>query len=162
MNFSYKLLGIILLPLLLMSGCKYEDNPPIFPVRTKLTRLVNSWQFQKVLRNGHDVIYGNIDNSVDYSMSSIGFNKLGRFSTVITEVLPDGTSEVNQYDGSWDFDETKERLLLTYDPPFPLSGENQIWNLTRLQHKKLWAYEEFPSGVILEYQFVPTVDFNPN
>jgi len=59
MNINLRYLLILIIGLSTFSACKkYEDNPYIFPMRTKEARVVNSWNYEFVLRNGLDVTTG--------------------------------------------------------------------------------------------------------
>jgi len=151
----------------MFSGCKkYECNPYIFPVRTKKARVVNSWKYELVLRNGLDVTTGKVVDSeneitIDYSLSSIGFDKEGRFATWIhfNEAI-DTLDNLVQYDGSWEFQNEKEQLLLTFDEPYPPTGDTVVWNLTRLQERQLWWIENTGDDNHLEYRLTPTLETN--
>lgn len=160
-NLGYLLLLII--GLSMFSACKkYEDNPYIFSLRTKEARVVNSWKYELVLRNGLDVTTGVVTDSeneitIDYNKSSIGFDDEGRFATWIhfNEVDTLTGKNLVQYDGSWEFQSDKEQLLLTYDNPAPPTGDSEVWNLTRLQHRQLWWVENTDNGNNIEYRLMP-------
>lgn len=165
-NLRYLLILIIGLSAFgMFSGCrKYECNPYIFPVRTKKARVVNSWKYELVLRNGLDVTTGKVMDSeneitIDYSLSRIGFDDKGRFSTWIYFNDPiDTLDNLVQYDGSWKFQNNKEELRLTFDEPYPPTGDTAIWNLTRLQERQLWWVEDSNDDNHLEYRLVPTLE----
>jgi len=66
MNINLRYLLILIVGLSTFSACKkYEDNPYIFPMRTKEARVVNSWSYELVLRNGLDVTTGMVTDSED-------------------------------------------------------------------------------------------------
>ncbi len=163
MNNNLRYFLVLIIGLSTFSACKkYEDNPYIFPMRTKEARVVNSWKYELVLRNGLDVTTGIVTDSeneitIDYSKSSIGFDDQGRFATWIHFNEPDSLTGDNliQYDGSWEFQSDKEQILLTYDDPAPPTGETELWNLTRLQHRHLWWIENTDNGNNLEYRLAP-------
>ncbi len=151
-NFSFVL--FILVFTLLFSGCKYDDGP-IISIRSKQARVVNSWAYDLVLHNGLDVTGGSSELSVDYTQSSIGFNKDGRFSTIISEINADSTIVSTQYDGSWFFKDKKNLIELVFDSPFPPSGDTKDLVITKLKEKQLWL-EEVQGVNLVEYRLNPT------
>jgi len=163
MNIKLKYLLILLVGLSTFSACrKYEDNSFFFHLRTKEARVVNSWKYELVLRNGLDVTTGIVTDSeseitIDYNKSSVGFDDEGRFATWIHFNEPDSLTGDNliQYDGSWEFQSNNDQLLLTYDNPAPPTGDTEVWNLTRLQHRNLWWVENTDNGNNIEYRLAP-------
>lgn len=150
---SFPVLFLVIFALL-SSACKYDDGP-LISVRSKKARVVNSWAYDLVLHNGLDVTGGSSELSVDYTQSSIGFNKDGRFSTIISEIGADSTIVSTQYDGSWFFKEKKKEIELIFDSPFPPSGETKNLVITRLKEKDLWL-EEVQAENLVEYRLKPT------
>lgn len=139
---------------LLVSSCKYDDGP-IISFRGKEARVVNSWAYDLVLHNGLDVTAGSSELSIDYTQSSIGFNKDGRFSTIISEIGSDSTVISTQYNGFWSFTEKKKDVELLFDSPFPPSGETKTLVITQLREKTLWL-EEVQGINLVEYRLKPT------
>ncbi len=159
MKVLYPYLSLLLVVTLAFSSCrKYECNPYIFPLRTKKARVVNSWNYDLVLRNGLDVTTGNVtantgEATIDYSLSKIGFDNQDRFATWI---YFNDLDTLKQYDGSWEFQDKKEKVILKFDEPFPPSGQFQEWNLIRLQERNLWWTEDTEENNHLEYRLTPT------
>jgi len=167
MNINLKYLLILIIGLSTFSACKkYECNPLIFPLRTKKARVVNSWKYEIVLRNGLDVTTGMVTDSedeetIDYSQSRIGFDDEGHFSTWVYFNDIDTTTGTNliQYDGKWSFVSKKERLKLIYEDGIAPFGIDTVWwNLTRLQHRHLWWVENTDDDNNIEYRLTPTDD----
>lgn len=128
-------------------GCSKYDNGPWISLRSKQNRLVNPWKYSLVLLNGNNVMDGKVPGTINFTESSIGFNKEGRFTEVNTI---DDTA--NQKDGSWSFDEDKAILQLTYDD----GSDNRNLTILKLKHEDLWLKEE--SGENLkEYRLVPNL-----
>ena len=126
---------------------KYEDGPFI-TLRSKKARVVNSWNYDLVLRNGLDVTGGSPGFSVDYSKSSIGFDDNGRFSVI--EHYADTLVAPVQYDGSWSFQDDKSQIALNYD-----NGTIRTWTIARLCEVSFWVEEDI-SGNIIQYQLKPS------
>ncbi len=151
--------AVALIIILAFSSCKkYECNPLIFPVRTKKARVVNSWNYELVLRNGLDVTTGNVtantgESTIDYSLSRIGFDDQDRFSTWI---YFNDLDTLKQYDGSWEFQDKREKVVLKFDEPYPPVGQVQEWNLIRLQENRLWWTEVIDDINNLEYRLTPS------
>jgi|GEM_PF-677967 len=166
MNKNLRYLLLLIIGLSTFSACKkYEDNPYIFPLRTKEARVVNSWKYELVTRNGLDVTTGLVADSedektVDYSKSRIGFDEDGHFTTWLHFNEPDTAGEnLLQYDGKWEFVSDKEQLKLVFEDgiiPLNLSTDTIFWNLTRLQHRHLWWGETTTDDNNIEYRLIPT------
>lgn len=165
MNNNLRYLLILLVGVSTFSACKkYEDNPWIFPMRTKEARVVNSWEYELVLRNGLDVTTGLVTDSedektIDYSKSSIGFDDEGNFSTWVhfNEVDTLTGENLVQYDGKWEFQANKEQLKLVYEDNIaPFGIDTVVWDLTRLQHRHLWWKEYTADENNIEYRLQPT------
>ncbi|MEM7101748.1 MAG: hypothetical protein AAF502_01380 [Bacteroidota bacterium] len=145
---------LVLSCLIFLPGCKKYPNGPWFTLRGKEARVVNSWCYELVLRNGLDVTEGLPELSIVYSKSSIGFNDDGRFSTII-HYSDSINFPAERYDGNWAFINNEEEILLDYDAPTPMAGDSQIWVITKLREKELWAEEDFGSN-LYEYRLFPS------
>ncbi len=149
----YFLFLLLALFLLGETSCKYDDGPFI-AFRSRKKRVVNSWQYNLVYRNGLDVTSGAADLSVNFSNSSIGFNDDNRFTSIVNYTSLD-TSYTVQYDGTWGFIEEDAKIELSYDVPVPPEGQNQVWTITRLKERVFWAQEELGEN-LYEYRLIPT------
>lgn len=146
-------LGFALLMTLSLGACKKYEDGPWLTFRGKKARVVNSWEYQLVLRNGLDVTDGLPDlGSINYTSSKIGFNDENRFTTVIQ--YSDSTANTTRFDGTWAFDENEENIILTYDQPAPMEIDSQIWRITKLRENELWAEEDFGDN-LYEYRLQP-------
>jgi len=153
-KFNFSLVISVLIAVLFISGCKYDDGP-LVSLRSKQGRVVNSWAYDLVLHNGLDVTGGSSELSIDYTQSSIGFNKDGRFSTIISNIGADSTILSTQYNGSWFFKDKKRELELVYDSPFPPLGESQLLFITKLRACEFWI-EEVQGNNLVEYRLKST------
>ena len=146
--------GFLLLVMATSFGCRKYENGPWFTLRSKEGRVINSWKYELVLRNGLDVTAGQPELSIVYSESTIGFNDNKRFSTIITysDTL---NFPPQRHDGTWAFSDNHEDLILTYDLPGPLAGDTQTWVITKLREHQLWAEESFDNN-LYEYRLIPT------
>ena len=140
--------------MIICDGCRKYENGPWFSLRSKEGRVINSWDYELVLRNGLDVTEGQPELSIVYSSSSIGFNENKRFSTIIayTDSL---TNPPQRFDGTWGFSDNEDDLILTYDPPGPMGVDSQVWVITKLRKNQLWAEEVFDNN-LNEYRLVPS------
>lgn len=127
------------------TNCSKYDDGPLISLRGKENRLVNSWNYTLVTRNGVNVMEGLVKGAVNYTQSSIGFTKGGRFTEIYTI---DDVAE--QKDGDWSFDDEKNSIILTFD------DESEVRNIRILKLKKaiLWLEESFGDNTI-EYQMMP-------
>lgn len=137
-----------------MMACKKYEDGPWFTLRGKEARVVNSWEYELVLRNGLNVTEGLPEpGTIKYSSSKIGFNDENRFSTVL--VFSDSVgSPSTRFDGSWMFSESEEDIILIYDQPAPIQGDTQVWRITKLRESELWAEEDFGNN-LYEYRLKP-------
>jgi len=127
------------------TGCSKYDDGPLISFRSKQNRLVNTWAYKLVLRNGVNVNNSMVAGTANYTQSSIGFNDSGRFSEIYT------IDEVaKQLDGSWSFDEDKAILILEYDN----GQDDRNLRLNKLKNEELWFEESFGDNLI-EYQLIP-------
>ncbi len=143
---------LILATLFVISGCKYDEGP-LISLRSKRKRVINSWKYDVVKRNELNVTNGSPEFSIIYSESSIGFGENGRFSTIIA-YNDSLTNFPVQHDGSWEFSEEKEQIIMFFDAPYPLSGETQTWDISKLREKDLWTEEQFGDNRYY-YRLVP-------
>jgi len=138
------LLLLFILPFSWQSCSKYDDGPWI-SLRGKQNRLVNTWQYSLVLRNGVNVTDGKVQGSPNYNESSIGFNEEDRFTEILTV-----NSTAAQHDGDWSFDEDKATLQLTFDD----GSEARNLTILKLKNDELWLQEIFGENLV-EYQLIP-------
>jgi len=141
----YKYLIAVLSFALIFGSCsKYEDGPFI-SFRSKQERLINTWAYTLVLRNGANVTFGAVDGSINYAASEIGFNDEMRFSDIFYL-----DSLYTQRDGDWVFNDKKKEVHLTYDD----NGETRTFRITRLKEKDLHFEEDFDNN-LYEYELLP-------
>lgn len=137
-----KTLFVIFALFILGSSCsKYEDGPFI-SLRKKSKRLVNSWMYTTVLRNGNNITFS--DSITNFAASSIGFNDEYRFTQI--DVI---NASFVPLDGNWQFSENKDSLFLTYD-----DGNERSFLITRLKERSLHL-EELIDNNRFEYEFLP-------
>ena len=112
--------------LVTFSSCgKYEEGPGI-SLRSKKSRVVNTWVIEKYLVNGEDLTSQILLFLGSYSME---YKKDGTFVMLI-----DGESEV----GTWSFDSKKENLELMYDG----STSKDLSKILRLTNNEMWLVED--------------------
>lgn len=112
--------------LFLLNGCKYEEGPFITFLTAK-ERLVRSWKYTEVKRNGASIMDGTTLGSIVYRQSNIGFDRDGRFSSIIAYK---GASGTETYDGSWELYDSERYLVLNYDDPLVKDDTLKFFNLT--------------------------------
>jgi len=135
---------LVFIMLLTCDACKYSDGP-LISFRGHERRLVNSWSFDFVQRNGNDVMEGSGPGSINYSLSSIGFNDNGRFNVVWAYV--DGVKD--RFDGSWKFEDKDRKVVLDYDDSPEMQ---QTFEITRLKNNSMWWEESLPGDITYEYR----------
>jgi len=138
-------LGIVLgiFFLLCSTSCKYDEGP-IFSLRSAEKRLVNSWKFKFMQFNGANGLNGNGPGSINFGLSTIGFNTENRFS--VTWQYVNDTKEL--LTGTWSFADDNEVLVLEYDD---MPDRTQTFKITKLKNDDLWL-EESIGNDLYEYK----------
>lgn len=128
-----KLFLILMLPLISLGGCYYEDGP-VVSLRTPENRLVNKWQYQKFLMNGQDL-------STLYQSSWVEFKKDN--SATFYE-----SSTQYTYYATWEFSDDFKMLYLDC-----INDSGDVWSedytILKLRNKELWM--ETDLGSITKY-----------
>lgn len=127
------------------TNCSKYDDGPLISLRGKENRLVNSWSYTLVMRNGVNVMEGLVMGSINYTQSSIGFTKEGRFTEIYTI-----DAIAAQKDGDWSFDQNKQNIILNFDD----ESEQRNLRILKLKNTELWLEESFDDNTI-EYQMMP-------
>lgn len=118
----------ILISALIIIGCsKYEDGPGI-SFRTKKARLVNKWELDRFFVGGHD---------------QAGLNPTPLHLVFWVEFKDNNTVEGDNWmNGHWDFDDSKENILITNESDSLLA----TLRILKLKKDELWLeYELYPS-----------------
>ena len=115
----------VLILVLVLNGCsKYEDGPNL-SLRTKKGRLVNKWKWEKVFVNGKEsMVGGQPPSAYDFWVEFKNDNTYENFHGL---------------DGDWEFDDSKENVILTSDPNFELT-----FKILKLKNNELWI--EYKNG----------------
>lgn len=118
--------AVVSMALVTFSSCgKYEEGPGI-SLRSKKSRVVNTWVIEKFIQNGVDVTSQIVPFLGDYS---IEFKKDDTY-----EMLIDGDRTV----GKWSFDSKKENIELMYDG----TTTKDISKILRLTNNEMWLVED--------------------
>jgi len=118
--------AVVSMALVTFSSCgKYEEGPG-FSLRSKKSRVVNTWVIEKYLENGVDLTSQVLPFLGSYSVE---YKKDETF-----EVLTDGMREI----GKWSFDSKKENLEMMYDG----STSKDLAKIIRLTNDELWLVED--------------------
>jgi hypothetical protein len=146
MKMKYNI-AIFIFITILFSACKYEKGPFI-SFYSKKHRVVNSWNYKAVYRNGLNITEGKINGDIIYSQSSIGFDESGKASTIITINTGNNTISKNQYNGVWYFEEAKEKIVVKFDfGAIP----DQEYKIIKLKEKEMWL-ENYLDNNLYEYR----------
>ncbi len=116
---------ILFVSAIVLSSCgKYEEGPGI-SLRSKTSRMENTWDPVKVLINSVDVTEPNTTNYL------LSFDEEGGFEYVFETVT---------YEGTWSFSENKEQLLLQWEVPWltQILTKNDTFDILMLKNDELW------------------------
>jgi hypothetical protein len=138
-------LGLLLLSLVGVSGCKKYPDGPTISLLPKSWRLEENWKKQKVYKNGTDIS----DLSASKTKSeSFNIKKDGSFTYDATL-----TSGSISYAGTWAFSSDKTVVYFTY--VYGSNYQNDTYLILRLKEDDLWMRWIDPSGDEYEYHYVP-------
>jgi hypothetical protein len=130
-KFSGILFVALALAMVLPACKKYEDGPTI-SLRTKSSRVVNTWSIDKVYNDGVDITTAYLSFQQDYK---IEFKDDGTF---VQSWLQGGVNV--SYTGDWEFNSDKTGLKITEN------GVSSEWTILRLKNDELWVKETYTSG----------------
>lgn len=102
----------------LFASCKKYDDGPRLSLRTKKARIVNTWQFDKVISSSGSTVTSLYDDM------TIAFTKDGKYIETQQNSLRTGT---------WELIEDKEKIKITYDGSNAIPGELTIRRLTNTE-----------------------------
>ncbi len=123
---SIIMFAVVSMALVTFSSCgKYEEGPGI-SLRSKKSRVVNTWVIEKYLVNGEDLTSQILQFLGNYS---IEYKKDETF-----EALVDGDRET----GKWSFDSKKENLEVMYDG----TTSKELSKILRLTNNEMWLVED--------------------
>lgn len=120
-----KISFIIIISAIVFTSCgKYEEGPGI-SLRSKKSRIENTWDPVKVIINSVDVTEPNTTN---YQYS---FDKEGGFKLIYETVT---------WEGTWKFDDKKEQLLLEWEVQWlsTFITKNDTFDILMLKNDELW------------------------
>jgi hypothetical protein len=101
------------------SGCLYEQGP-FFSFNSATFRAAYIWKFSKVTLNNANVTLANNPDSINYSASTLGLDKDGRFTFIANSLRKKDKGDV-VYLGNWWFANGERDLVLKHDnDAFPL------------------------------------------
>ena len=111
---------------------KYEDGPN-FSLRSKKSRLVNTWVIDKAYENGEDVTENMKQDNPNYQL------QIRKDQSMTVSVFNDMTGETEESKGKWEFSKDKEEVELTADA----TGNEISWKILRLTNNEFWAELDF-------------------
>ncbi len=144
---KYVLTLIILLPVL--ESCKKYPDGPALSFRSKTKRLENDWKLDKYFRNGVDAT-----STLYISGYTESFTESGGYTRAFIDQSGDAINQT----GTWKFDGSKEKIILSGVGSFELSPANSTVTassitILRLKEKELW-YEFENGGDVHKFHFV--------
>jgi len=137
----YRIILLIIAIGIITTGCrKYPDGPDL-SFRSKKQRLFGYWNMEKWIQN-------NVEDSAQLAYQrKFGFAKDGTYYFSLTDPT---IGTVINFNGTWEFRDRKEQLVLGLDDP--LNGmQYEVWDILRLTSKELWL-ENVSSGNIVEWK----------
>jgi hypothetical protein len=139
---SFVLFGI--LAGLLFSSCGKYDEGPNFSLRSKKSRLVNVWVFDKVIQDGEDVTEMIKEINPNYSID------IRKDNTFIITQYDEDLGQMVEDKGKWEFSKDKEEVEFSDDETGQISTEE----ILRLTNNEFWA--ELDLGFTkLEFRYKP-------
>lgn len=132
------------LTILLFTSCKKYEEGPALSLRSKKSRLANTWQRERKLVNGSEVALNTTDQSYRLTLKKNGDAKELNEDVFLQE---EGM-------GKWSLESDKEQLKI-----FVKFSEDvhrtTVYTIVRLKEKELWLSEMLNDGKVVEYRLVP-------
>jgi hypothetical protein len=154
-----RIISVALIVLLIagaMPSCKKYEEGPLLSLRSKDSRLVNKWKFDKYIVNNTDYTPSILEGSY------IEFSENGDFAMDVYPVEGASTEDTITVTGTWEFASGKTSLDInmkyTYED-FWSGNEvtvNQIneWDIIKLKKEEI-IIETFTNNNKYEYYLVP-------
>lgn len=136
---------LLLMIILTASGCKKYDEGPALSLRSKKARVVGKWVTEFWLVNKYEQVF-----MIDTNRTA-EFTKEGVY--LYHEYNP-FTHNTKDLQGTWDFRNDKEQLLLAL-PEGDSAMSYQLWDILRLKNKELrleMVEYGFPNSVLYEWR----------
>ncbi len=133
------LLGVVFLSLLVIQSCRYKDGPK-FTLRSAKARITNTWRMHHYIDNGTDKT--NDFNNV-WPNWKLELKSDNNYTISTTSFIPFSES------GTWVLNDAKTELNLKKN-----NSGNNIWIISRLKSKELWAHQTDGNGHLIEYQLI--------
>lgn len=142
-----KILSTFIILSAIFASCKKYDEGPTLSLRSKKTRLENTWKYEQVIINRLPLELDENDQKF-----RLKFDKEG---LAIKQVA--NPSAPATFVGSWVFFEDKEKLRTTFDYTFFGNPIHEIteYRILKLKNKDLWLEEIKSSGDTCHYHFIP-------
>ena len=114
----------------LSTGCgKYEDGPD-FSLRSRASRIANTWKVESARKGGDDV-------PSSFTQYELNMTKDGDATLTANYELGDVTFEYAT-NGTWDFENKDEDLKLDFEN----NDADETYNILRLKEEELWLREK--------------------
>lgn len=132
------------------SGCKKYPKGPILSFNTKKSRIVNLWKIKAIIINDTNQVLSIEDNSFSLEIKKNGTFEERVESYIENDIqIPTASTE-----GKWQFDSSKENILMTFSGIW----ENQkTYKILKLKTNELWLENIYTQGTmtrITEKRFV--------
>lgn len=127
------ILPLCIAAVMFLASCgKYEDGPN-FSLRSKKSRLVNTWVIDKAFRDGVDFTEEFKQDNQDYQID------IRKDNTTISSVYNDMTGEIEETKGKWEFSKDKEEVKFKDE----VTGQEFSEKILRLTNNEYWAELDF-------------------
>ncbi|MBK8615493.1 MAG: hypothetical protein IPN85_19020 [Flavobacteriales bacterium] len=114
----------------LSTGCgKYEDGPD-FSLRSRASRIANTWKVESARKGGDDV-------TSSFTQYELNMTKDGDATLTANYELGDVTFEYAT-NGTWDLENKDEDLKLDFEN----NDADETYNILRLKEEELWLREK--------------------
>ena len=114
--------------LVFFSACKKYEDGPSMSLHSKKHRVVGPWFISFASEDG-------ADKTADYQTNFYGYELLTNIDNQYSITYTYGNIFNYAETGTWDFDKTKEHLLLTKNG----SSTEKDWTILQLKERALWV-----------------------
>jgi hypothetical protein len=136
---------LLLIIVLTAGGCKKYDEGPALSLRSKKARVVGKWVTEYWLVNKYEQVFM-IDTNRTAEFTKEGIYRYHEYNPF--------THNTKDLEGTWEFRNQKEQLLLSL-PGNADTSVYQIWDILRLKNNELrleMVEYGFPNSVLYEWR----------
>ena len=148
---------VIALLVIGFTSCNKYDEGPAFSLKSKKSRLTNTWKIEKLLKNGADHPLSGSNWSVFLEIEI----KKDETAMIVAGDIDNGHTQSTTIDSKWEWGDDKKSILFTPTQSFGLyfmplvATQKKELSIKKLVSDELWLINTESNGNVYEMHFVP-------